>query len=410
MATNLLNEKELLSALLKGSSGGTTSAAKTTKSGGKIPLPAGKNALNSQDDKAGEESAYTASSYYTQPELGVDRAKLVKTVLAAKMEMEQAASAYGSVSAKMQDVEEGLALWTQQVQVMQESYHKSPTEAGAEQLNRAREQLQVIMQDFLTVQSDYNDAQAVYQPASQKYSDAVDSYNSYIQEQQSRYDAWKSTIRDQASISRDLEQADSQIAALEERISSLQSLTRFRSDELGQSMKASLAQAQQELETLQAGRALLQEEHDWSRYYQYSDLTQAADFGEKSSYATTANGLEPVLNALRGTYTETGFDDLTYDYINRNEEARNKAMVNSIGDNTALLGLDTSYLEQMSDEEIAIFNYLYATEGADAAYQYTAYLTGDLNSRQRAQQQAQWAQWAEESPVASSVFSTLSRR
>ena len=61
----------------------------------------------------------------------------------------------------------------------------------------------------------------------------------------------------------------------------------------------------------------------------------------------------------------------------------------------------------MTDEEVAIFNYLYASQGKDAAHAYYDYLTGDLNYRQRQEEEAYWRDYAKESPVGSSVFSVL---
>ena len=61
----------------------------------------------------------------------------------------------------------------------------------------------------------------------------------------------------------------------------------------------------------------------------------------------------------------------------------------------------------MTDDEIAIFNYIYATESPEAAYEYIDYLTADLNYRQRLSAEQEWAEYAREHPVGSSVFSVL---
>ena len=62
----------------------------------------------------------------------------------------------------------------------------------------------------------------------------------------------------------------------------------------------------------------------------------------------------------------------------------------------------------MTDEEVAIFNYLYASQGKDAAHAYYDYLTGDLNFRQRQEEEAYWRDYAKESPGGSGVCSVLS--
>ena len=148
------------------------------------------------------------------------------------------------------------------------------------------------------------------------------------------------------------------------------------------------------------------EEKQWLSSHKYGLLSTAEDFADKSKYKSTYRGGEKF-NSWAGVYTDTGFDDIAYDYINRNETARNRQALSDIQSNAALLGLDNSERGEMTDDEIAIFNYLYATKGSDTAYAYIEELTGDLNARQRAAQEAKWAEYAKESPFGASVFSIL---
>ena len=151
------------------------------------------------------------------------------------------------------------------------------------------------------------------------------------------------------------------------------------------------------------------DENDYNTYQrgkEYAALAEKPDFAEKSQYKSTANGQEKF-NAWSGTYSNSGFDDIAYDYINRNEEARDRQMLADIQSNASLLGLDSSERGEMTDDEIAIFNYIYATESPEAAYEYIDYLTSDLNYRQRAKAEEEWAAYAKEHPVGSSVFSVV---
>lgn len=157
------------------------------------------------------------------------------------------------------------------------------------------------------------------------------------------------------------------------------------------------------------------DENDYNTYQrgkEYAALAKKPDFAEKSQYKSTANGQEKF-NAWSGTYSNSGFDDIAYDYINRNEEARSRQMLSDIQSNASLLGLDNSERREMTDDEIATFNYLYAQDTANGdaehknAYAYIDYLTGDLNYRQRAKAEEEWATYAKEHPVGSSVFSVL---
>ena len=147
--------------------------------------------------------------------------------------------------------------------------------------------------------------------------------------------------------------------------------------------------------------------NEWSDYYsKYGYLTGSEDFAEKSKYKSTYRGGEKF-SALANTYLDTGYDDIMYDYINRDQEAIERTSVKDIQSNAALLGLDNSERKEMTDDEIAIFNYLYATKGKDEAYDYIEYITENLNARQRASEELKWAEYAKESPIASSVFSII---
>ena len=157
------------------------------------------------------------------------------------------------------------------------------------------------------------------------------------------------------------------------------------------------------------------DENDYNTYQrgkEYAALAEKPDFAEKTQYKSTANGQEKF-NAWSGTYSNSGFDDIAYDYINRNEEARSRQMLSDIQSNASLLGLDNSERREMTDDEIATFNYLYAQDTANGdaehknAYAYIDYLTSDLNYRQRAKAEEEWAAYAKEHPVGSSAFSVL---
>ena len=159
-----------------------------------------------------------------------------------------------------------------------------------------------------------------------------------------------------------------------------------------------------------------QDEDDYNTYkkgQEYASLTDAPDFAEKSQYVSTYQPGTEKFNAFSGTYTNSGFGDINYDYINRDETARSRQMLSDIQSNASLLGLDNSERGEMTDDEIAIFNYLYAQDTANGdtehsnAYAYIDYLTKDLNYRQRAKAEEEWAAYANEHPVGSSVFSVL---
>ena len=124
-------------------------------------------------------------------------------------------------------------------------------------------------------------------------------------------------------------------------------------------------------------------------------------------------------NGAKADYlTETGFEDPLYAAINGSEDARtalfNQATRLYGAGGTNPLGMlfggsakNRSELLQMTQDEIDMFNYIYATNGRDAAHDYYDRISGDLNYRQRLQEEARWTQYAEERPGAASALSVL---
>lgn len=354
-------------------------------------------------------------AYYSRPELGAESESLYSEVQERENDMLVKSWALRRAQRGLEKTRGELVSYGGQLDALETSYKADPSKHNADLYNAARNTYNQMQKAYSDAEAAYNAAYDAYMPTENAYKRAVGTYQRYTTAQQRKYEDWRGTIRDSAVVKQELDAVEKQLAELrtQQNVSGfgawLSNTTRGMiaaggggavPQEQGVDNSAQIAQLEQ-------ARALLQEEYDWGQYLRYADLMGADDFREKSQYASTANGLDPVLNGISGTYTETGFDDLTYDYINRNEDARGKALVNSIGDNTAMLGLDKSYLQQMKDEEIGIFNYLYATQGPEAAYKYTAYLTTTLNQRQRMEQEEQWAKYAKEHPVASSAFSVL---
>lgn len=188
-------------------------------------------------------------------------------------------------------------------------------------------------------------------------------------------------------------------------------------DEAVESVLSALNQGEKYMGDLKGGLdseydfwSQFEDEKDYDHYKrgkEYAALSDAADFAEKSRYVSTYQPGTEKFNAWTGTYSNSGFGDINYDYINRNQTARDRQMLADIQSNASLLGLDSSERGEMTDDEIATFNYIYATESPEAAYEYIDYLTSDLNYRQRAKAEEEWAAYAKEHPVGSSVFSVV---
>lgn len=95
------------------------------------------------------------------------------------------------------------------------------------------------------------------------------------------------------------------------------------------------------------------------------------DFEEKSKYISTANGQEKHLTNLPGMgyyYDQTGYDDVLYDAVNGDKAAQELVRSNELA---------VSYSPQkynqwfrLPEKTKKIYNYIHATEGTDAAYDY----------------------------------------
>ena len=373
--------------------------------------------------------------YYSQPKLGMDMERKYNTVTTYEAnakkkaeELQNANETAGNLYTKLNELSGKLP-------ELQQYAGSSAIASGI---------VQQMQQEYASTLKQYEDATkavdaayAAYEPAWNQYKQAAEDYEAYRTEQQNLFDNWKKTIRtDENAINADLTAAQSNVKRLQEQQKALQkqaqqlmnkvSSRRGGTNELMQwSQQAQALQAQakamdSQIAEAQGAADLLQEELDWKKYYQYADLTSAEDFGEKSQYKSTANGKKRSnLDVLFDNYSDdaSGWDDPLYEYINGNSEAgayiTNQAGANYGGDSNplgALFGMATenrSESQQMTDEEVAIFNYLYASQGKDAAHAYYDYLTGDLNYRQRQEEEAYWRDYAKESPVGSSVFSVL---
>lgn len=152
--------------------------------------------------------------------------------------------------------------------------------------------------------------------------------------------------------------------------------------------------------------AAVSEANEWQK--KYGRYGQAADFADKSRYKSTATGTAAVASPWTGMYTDTGYGDLIYDYINRDPDAVGIYNANAVVSKAAFTGTDSSYLQEMTDDEIALFNYIYATEGKDKAYEYVTDLTENLNWRQRERRTLEQAEFAKNEPLKAAAWSVLS--
>ena len=359
----------------------------------------------------------TAGGFYSMPDFGAESQRLESAARTAQSAMNAKKTELEGAYSAMTELEKSAQFYGQQAKSIYETYLQNQDPTWGSLFERASANYERANQEYSAAADTFNSLYSEYEPLLNSYNQAAEAYNQYVGSQQEQYSAWRSTIRSQDAIQQDIAATDAAIQELTSQRNNLNrqksNANRYRGIGLEEGTDEKIKSLDAQVEDLEATKTLLQEELEWSQYFRYADLTQAEDFAELSQYRSTANGQEPEFNAWSGMYTETGFDDINYDIINRNEEAMGHQMVNDIQTNASFLGLDNSERKQMTDEEIAIFNYLYAQDTArgdtehSTAYGYIDYLTGDLNYRQRQADEQAWAEYARESPVASSVFSVI---
>lgn len=359
----------------------------------------------------------TAGGFYSMPDFGAESQRLESAARTAQSAMNAKKTELEGAYSAMTELEKSAQFYGQQAQSIYETFLQNQDPTWGSLFERASANYERANQEYSAAAETFNTLYSEYEPLLNSYNQAAEAYNQYVGGQQEQYSAWRSTIRSQDAIQQDIAATDAAIQELTSQRNNLNrqksNANRYRGIGLEEGADEKIKSLDAQVEDLEATKTLLQEELEWSQYFRYADLTQAEDFAELSQYRSTANGQEPEFNAWSGMYTETGFDDINYDIINRNEEAMGHQMVNDIQTNASFLGLDNSERKQMTDEEIAIFNYLYAQDTArgdtehSTAYGYIDYLTGDLNYRQRQADEQAWAEYARESPVASSVFSVI---
>ena len=274
----------------------------------------------------------------------------------------------------------------------------------------------------------YEQAQKRVESALDAYMPVYDDFMTAADKIQSNTQNWYGTVRDKDSVQKEIASYDALIAKKE----SAYNTAKVQTAELKQrgisesgmlpnvqrqwaeQSNIQLRQLEREIKELKEGRALLEEELALSQEKEYAALKDREDFEETSKYVSTANGKETSVSTdLFTIYGNKGFDDPMYDYINKNEDAIERFSANDAAMLKDALGIDMSHLLEMSDEEVAIYNYLWNKDEQagdkthKSANDYIKFLTPQLTARQRAKTQEEWAERAREDPVGTSILSII---
>lgn len=173
-----------------------------------------------------------------------------------------------------------------------------------------------------------------------------------------------------------------------------------------------------EMEQLLQKRQWLESELYQSKKHYYDSFTEASDFKENSVYVPQEEKKMRAIDIMLDNYSgDAPWDYPLYEYVNGNKEAEGYITLqaaNYYGPGAGAIGKiygqqteNKSEVKQMTEEEVAIFNYLYKTKGMGASNDYYRFIQSDLYAREREADEKYWAEYAEQDPFAASLFSVV---
>lgn len=216
-------------------------------------------------------------------------------------------------------------------------------------------------------------------------------------------------------------EVQSDINALDEKIHS----TKYDAGKIlfggGYSENTNLRDKESRIAALENDKERLRQERSAAKTAEYDALRDAEDYTKNSGYHSTrtetASGEHRPITSQSGVMSGvTGYDDWIYEYINKNPDVLDavKEYRKGQGKAASAQGYDLSFLEQMDEDEVRTYNYLYAAQGKEAAQGFLDYIRtdpyyekGSLNKRQRKATETAYREFAEENPVAASAVSVL---
>ena len=316
-------------------------------------------------------------SYYSPREYGSQASTLNAQVEAARSAMEERTAALTASQKAMETAREAAEQRKARYYALKDKFVGDSAESYRQKLV---DEWTTAVQEYGTARERYQAAYDEYKPLEDAYNAAASAYSSYVEQEEADRLAWKSTIRDAETIrdeQRGLKGMRPELRHL------MQQSNDIAAGTAAPGVQAQAAQIEARIKELQGylgegdeREKLLEEELGWSEYFRYEDLRGNTDFAEKSQYASTANGGKVYADPLGGGVYGSSFDDPMYDYINRNAQAITEQNLNSRLN-------DISYLQSMTDEEVAMYNYVYATEGEAGANAYLDTIRTTLTARQQ---------------------------
>ena len=385
----------------------------------------------------------TSGGYYSRPVAPEGVEDIYNAVSYLTPALREAAIPATVAQEGLQAAEADLQIVSDYLQRAMEAYNKNPTVDNANTYNQIVAKYDEIYKGYAAAYDAYNAAYNKYKSTEDQAVQILNAYQSYSAAQQAAYDDWRGTIRDAASVEASIVDIAAQLKASEQQDQQavVQAYAQQQTNKpwwqnalegayngaygIDPSYQQS-AQLQQALKSagdsdrtaaLRAELELLKDELGWSKYFFYDDYRSGANFDSLSRYVPQERQERRAIDIMLDNYSNdaSGWEDPLYEAVNGNPEAvgyLSNAGADYYGSDNALGAIygrvteDKSEADQMTEDEVAMFNYLYATQGPGAAHEYYYnYLRTSLFSRERAESEAYWRRQARENPVGSSIFS-----
>ncbi len=125
----------------------------------------------------------------------------------------------------------------------------------------------------------------------------------------------------------------------------------------------------------------IQEKADFSAVADPESEKYDPDFASKSGYVSTE--LDSRWKRAVSQYS-MGYDDLTYEYINNQNDIRNEIKRKARAYSTDETPFEKNGYDYMTEDEVSLYNYYYSMGGKDSAEAYLAAIQEDLNQRKAA--------------------------
>ena len=318
-------------------------------------------------------------SYYSPRQYGADSAAMNARAETARKAMEEQAKALEQSQRTMEE------LRSKAVTAQKRYYDLSGKFVGAD----AARYEQLLLDEyneatrlFVEGQSAYQTAYGAYKPYEDAYNRAARELNDYLAAEEREYQAWRGTIRDAESIRAEQQELKQKRAELKR----LMQMTQMPSGGYGAISQATgPAQNELRIRELQAylgeqgeREKLLQEELGWSELLRWEELRKNEDFARESQYDVTVK-------------------DEDYHWINDTDMTSLRNAIRYEQDPFAVK-------HHMTADEIAMYNYLYSSQGAKTAREYLEYLEPELNRRNARQSDEQMQELGKNHPFLSSAL------